>query len=61
LRRSGFAAGDIAAIRRAYKLLYRSKLSLEHARTRIAAEAETVTALRTLVEFLEAPGRGIIR
>lgn len=61
LRRSGFAAGDIAAIRRAYKLLYRSKLSLEEARARIAAEAEAVTALRTLVEFLEAPGRGIIR
>lgn len=61
LRRSGFAAADIAAIRRAYKLLYRSKLSLEEARAGIAAEAAAVTVLRTLVEFLEAPGRGIIR
>ena len=61
LRRRGFAAGDIAAIRRAYKLVYRSKLSLEEARTRIAAEAEAAPVLRTLVEFLETPGRGIIR
>jgi len=61
LRRRGFPANDIAAIRRAYKTLYRSKLTLEAARERIAAEIEHVPALKLLAEFLDTPGRGIIR
>jgi UDP-N-acetylglucosamine acyltransferase len=61
LRRRGFAAGDIAAIRRAYRALYRNKLSLEEARAMIAAEAVEVPVLGIMTEFLETPGRGIIR
>src|SRR5438552_11068201 len=61
LRRRGFAASDIIAIRRAYKALYRNKLSLDEARAAIAAAAGTVPALGSMAEFLETPGRGIIR
>ena len=61
LRRRGFPADDIAAIKRAYKTLYRSKLTLEAARERIAAEVEYVPALKLLSAFLDTPGRGIIR
>jgi UDP-N-acetylglucosamine acyltransferase len=61
LRRRGFAAGDIAAIRRAYKALYRAKLPLEEAREAIAVEAKAVPALRLMDAFLDIPGRGIIR
>ena len=61
LRRRGFPADDISAIKRAYKTLYRSKLTLEAARERIAVEIEQVPALRLLAEFLDSPGRGIIR
>ena len=61
LRRRGFSADDIAAIRRAYKALYRQKLSLEDARAAIAAAAVGVPALSALAAFLETPGRGIIR
>ena len=61
LRRCGFAASDIAAIRRAYKALYRNKLSIGEARAAIAAESGKVPALAIMVEFLETPGRGIIR
>jgi UDP-N-acetylglucosamine acyltransferase len=61
LRRRGFAAGDIAAIRRAYKALYRAKLPLEQAREAIAAEAKTVPVLTLMDAFLDTPGRGIIR
>ena len=61
LRRRGFGADDIAAIRRAYKALYRQKLSLEDARAAIAAAAVGVPALSALAAFLETPGRGIIR
>ena len=61
LRRRSFATEDIAAIRRAYKALYRIKLPLDEARAAIAAEAMSVPALAMLSAFLETPGRGIIR
>jgi UDP-N-acetylglucosamine acyltransferase len=61
LRRRDFSPGDIAAIRRAYKALYRAKLPLEEARAAIAAEAASMPAVKPLSEFLETTARGIIR
>jgi UDP-N-acetylglucosamine acyltransferase len=61
LKRRGFAPEAIAAIRRAYKTLYKSGLLLEEARTQLAAESAAHPELLPLVEFLAAPGRGIIR
>jgi UDP-N-acetylglucosamine acyltransferase len=61
LRRRGFSAADIAAIKRAYKTLYRSRLALNEALEQISAEAQQVPALELLAAFLESPGRGIIR
>jgi len=61
LRRRGYSADDILAIRRAYKTLYRQGHSLEDARAMIAEVAERSPALRPLVDFLGVPGRGIIR
>lgn len=61
LKRRGFAPEAIAAIRRAYKTLYKSGLLLEEARTQLAAESATQSELLPLVEFLAVPGRGIIR
>jgi UDP-N-acetylglucosamine acyltransferase len=61
LRRRGFSPVDIAAVRRAYKMLYRQALPLEEARAAIAAEAKAVPALNAMVAFLETSGRGIIR
>ena len=61
LKRRGFPADAIAAIRRAYKTLYKSGLLLDDARNALAIEAATHAALLPLTEFLAAPGRGIIR
>src|SRR5208282_4275155 len=61
LRRRGFAPSDILAIRRAYRTLYRQQLSLDEARANLAAAAVEVPALNALAEFLQTPGRGIIR
>jgi UDP-N-acetylglucosamine acyltransferase len=61
LRRRGFASEDLAAIKRAYKTLYRSSLSLEDARAQIAADARSTAVLAPLVTFLETTGRGIVR
>jgi UDP-N-acetylglucosamine acyltransferase len=61
LKRRGFSAEAIQAIKRAYKTLYRSGLTLDEARKQIAAEAETTSELRILVDFLSVAGRGIVR
>jgi UDP-N-acetylglucosamine acyltransferase len=61
LKRRGFSAEAIAAIRRAYKTLYKSGLLLEEAKTQLAADAAAQPELAALVEFLATPGRGIIR
>jgi UDP-N-acetylglucosamine acyltransferase len=61
LRRRGFPPQDVAAIRGAYKALYRSKLPLEEARNKLRAEASAVRALALLSEFLDTTKRGIIR
>ena len=41
LRRAGFAAAEIAALKKAYRLLFRENLPLENALRRIAEEAPT--------------------
>jgi len=61
LKRRGFSADAVAAVKRAYKTLYRSGLTLEEARKQIAATAADAPELQILVEFLSVPGRGIIR
>jgi UDP-N-acetylglucosamine acyltransferase len=61
LKRRGLDAEAIAALKRAYKLIYRSGTTLEEARSRIAQEAEAQPALGLLADFLATPGRGIIR
>ena len=61
LRRRGFTAEAILAVRRAYKALYREALPLDDARAKIAAAAHDEPALGLLVDFLAVPGRGIVR
>jgi UDP-N-acetylglucosamine acyltransferase len=61
LRRRGFSAPEIAAVRRAYKTLYREGLSLEDARAALAAAAAETPALAPLVAFLAESGRGLAR
>lgn len=60
LRRAGFNAEEIAALKTAYKILYRSGLKLKDALARIAAEIVTEHA-RHLVRFIETSERGICR
>src|SRR5260221_2340994 len=61
LRRRGFTPDDLTAIKRAYKTLYRSSLTLEDARTQIAADAKAAAVLAPLAAFLATAGRGIVR
>ncbi|MCF8173801.1 MAG: acyl-ACP--UDP-N-acetylglucosamine O-acyltransferase [Burkholderiaceae bacterium] len=61
LKRRGFSAAAVTAVKRAFKTLYKSGLKLEEARADIEAESATVPELAMLSGFLAAPGRGIIR
>jgi len=61
LKRRGFSAEDIAALKRAYKTLYKSGLSLEEARAELAVQAAEAAPVRLMVDFLAASARGILR
>jgi UDP-N-acetylglucosamine acyltransferase len=60
LKRAGFTADEIGALKRAYRLLYRSGLRLADALARIEAEVPGEHA-RHLVEFIRGSRRGICR
>jgi len=64
LRRRGFSAEAITAIRAAFKTVFRSGLTLKEAITALQAEcansgADAASALRPLLAFIEQPGRGL--
>ncbi|MFK7965033.1 MAG: UDP-N-acetylglucosamine O-acyltransferase, partial [Burkholderiaceae bacterium] len=68
LRRRGFDKDRISQLRKAYKLLYRSSLSLEDAIASIQAQIaelsdneQSVADLTLMTEFLADATRGIVR
>jgi len=61
LKRRGFTPEDIAALKRAYRTLYRSGLALAAARTQLEMQVSECRHVRELVEFLDRSKRGIIR
>jgi UDP-N-acetylglucosamine acyltransferase len=61
LRRRGFTAEEIAAIKQAYRKLYRSGLSLEEARGEIAVIARQHPRVQEMLDFLAHSSRGIVR
>ncbi|HXV40277.1 MAG TPA: acyl-ACP--UDP-N-acetylglucosamine O-acyltransferase [Steroidobacteraceae bacterium] len=61
LKRRGFDAAQIANIKSAYRLFYRSGLKLAEAQERLAELAATQPELQPFVEFLGASERSIIR
>jgi len=60
LKRAGFSLGQVSAIKKAYKLLYRSGLKLDEALNRISAEVAGEEAAH-LVRFIRSSKRGICR
>ncbi|HUB31935.1 MAG TPA: acyl-ACP--UDP-N-acetylglucosamine O-acyltransferase [Bryobacteraceae bacterium] len=60
LKRAGFKASQVAALKKAYQLLYRSGLKLEDALARMEAEIPTPET-RHLAEFIRRSERGICR
>lgn len=61
LRRRGYAADGIAAIKRAYRALYRAGLSLDEARARVGEIAAEHPEVAPFADFIAASERGIVR
>lgn len=61
LKRRGFSAEAISAIKHAYKTLYKSGLSLDEAKAAIRAQVGEHPELKILAEFLDIVQRGIVR
>ncbi|MEK7437293.1 MAG: acyl-ACP--UDP-N-acetylglucosamine O-acyltransferase [Pseudomonadota bacterium] len=61
LRRRGFTAAALAEIKRAYKTLYKSGLTLDQAKAQLAEQAGTCAEIGLLSEFLQSSTRGIVR
>ena len=61
LRRRGYSAAALAAIKRAYKTLYKSGLTLDQAKVQLAEQAKTCAEIGLLTDFLQSSTRGIVR
>ena len=61
LKRRGFTPESIAELKKAYKTLYKSGLSLADAKAELAKQAAGAPEVRALVDFLAASTRGILR
>lgn len=65
LKRRGFTRGSINAIRQAYKLLYKSSLTLDEAKQALqqlqAEQADSASQIQVMLDFLERSTRGIVR
>jgi len=61
LKRRGFSARRIAAIKRAYRTLYMSGKTLNEARAELEEQARTSEDVRALVEFMDRSERSLAR
>lgn len=61
LKRRGFSADALAGIKRAYKTVYRSGLTLEEAKRTLEEQAAECPEVAPFLEFFADASRGIIR
>lgn len=59
LQRAGFGLETLAALKRAYRLLFNAKLTREEALAELAPEAARSAEVRRLVEFVRSTKRGV--
>jgi UDP-N-acetylglucosamine acyltransferase len=61
LKRRGFSSEALAELKRAYKTLYRSGLTLEEAKQQLGQQASEHPEVKIIAEFLNRSQRGIVR
>jgi UDP-N-acetylglucosamine acyltransferase len=60
LSRRGFSPETLLALKRAYKILFRSNLNVSQALAKLRDSGDIALEVRNVVEFVEKSGRGII-
>ncbi len=61
LKRRGFSTEALAALKRAYKIVWRQKLSLDDALSELTTLAQTQPEVLPLIDSIRASNRGIVR
>ena len=61
LKRRGFTPEALAALKRAYRTLYKSGLTLADARAELERQAQAAPEVGAIVDFLATSTRGIVR
>ncbi|MDM8558887.1 acyl-ACP--UDP-N-acetylglucosamine O-acyltransferase [Candidatus Parabeggiatoa sp. HSG14] len=61
LKRRGFSSDTIMALHKAYKIIYKKKLTIEQAIEELNKMTEQYSEVRQLVTFLKESTRGIVR
>ncbi len=61
LKRRGFSAEAIAALKRAYRTLFKSGLTLAEARAELERQAADSAEVRAILDFLGTSTRGLLR
>ncbi|MCU0531570.1 MAG: acyl-ACP--UDP-N-acetylglucosamine O-acyltransferase [Syntrophales bacterium] len=61
LKRRGFSEETIAALKKAYKIFFRSSLTVAKAVAQARAEVADLPEVRTFIEFIETSKRGVTR
>ena len=61
LERNGFTNEDVSAIKKMYKLLFRSGLTLEDAKAKIVSQMSDDDIRKRMLEFLNKSQRGLLR
>ena len=61
LKRRGFSSEALLALKRAYRILYKSGLRLEEARAKLEVEAKSHPEIQIMLDFLAQSKRGLIR
>ena len=61
LRRRNFSDESIAALRRAYRMLFRSKMPLREAIERVEQEMGAIAEVASFLAFIRSSERGVIR
>ena len=61
LKRRGYSTEAIAGLKRAYKTVYRSGDTVEHALAALRQQVAECAEIQPMIDFLAVPGRGIIR
>ncbi len=61
LKRRGFTPKSIMALKRAYRTLYRSKLTVDEAMRELEKQSVEAPEVRAIVDFMATSTRGILR